>query len=132
MVGLRLLDWVVPQVFSTDPLVRENLRQLMPHLAWSQILVSLTLVTEGLAAGARQFRTLAIGTTLATMLSVYVTTRQTTIAGIWAFGVSSLFMGRFITACFAILQRPASANKKGATTRTPTAPSATSTCTEGG
>jgi Na+-driven multidrug efflux pump len=102
MVGLRLLDYIVPQFFSSDLIVRENLRQLMPHLAWSQVLVSLTLVTEGLAAGANQFRTLALGTTLATLLSVYITTRQTSIAGIWAYGISSLFVGRFITACIAI------------------------------
>jgi Na+-driven multidrug efflux pump len=102
MIGLRLLDYIVPQFFSSDIIVRENLRQLMPHLAWSQVLVSLTLVTEGLAAGANQFRTLALGTTLATLLSVYITTRQTSIAGIWAYGISSLFVGRFITACIAI------------------------------
>lgn len=104
MIGLRLLDWVVPQAFSTDEIVRQNLHQLMPHLAWSQVLVSLTLVTEGLAAGANQFRTLAVGTTLATIVSIYTTTRQTSIAGIWAFGITSLFVGRFLTACVAVVR----------------------------
>lgn len=91
----------IPSIFTTDAAVLQNLRALMPHLAWTQIIVSLTLVAEGLAAGANQFRTLAAGTTVATIVSVLAMGKQRSIAGIWGLGIGSLFCGRFLTATFA-------------------------------
>jgi putative MATE family efflux protein len=41
----------LPGVFTTDAAVRFHLHSLMPQLAWQQLLVSLTLVTESLAIG---------------------------------------------------------------------------------
>ena len=62
----------------------------MPHLAWQQILVSLTLVVESLAVGAVQFRILAAGTTVSTLVAVWQLSKQTTVEGIWSIGIVSL------------------------------------------
>ena len=97
------IDIVVPQLFTKDVVIQQHLHQIMPCLAWQQILVSLTLVTESLAVGATQFRTLAIGTTLSTILSVWQISKQTTVEGIWSFGIVSLFVGRLLTAAFGCL-----------------------------
>jgi hypothetical protein len=75
----------------------------MPPLAFQQLLVSLTLVTESLAIGASQFSTLAAGTTVATIASVYQLSRQTTVEGIWNVGIVTLFAGRLVTACGAVI-----------------------------
>ncbi len=94
------IDIAVPQLFTNDIVIQRHLHQIMPCLAWQQILVSLTLVLEGLAVGATQFRTLAIGTALSTIFSVWQISKQTTIEGIWSFGIVSLFFGRLLTAAF--------------------------------
>jgi putative MATE family efflux protein len=92
------IDLVVPQLFTRDPVIQGHLHQIMPHLAWQQILVSLTLVTESLAVGAIQFRTLAIGTALSTVAAIWQISKQTTVEGIWSYGIVSLFAGRLLTA----------------------------------
>jgi putative MATE family efflux protein len=92
------IDILVPQLFTKDIVIQRHLHKIMPCLAWQQILVSLTLVTESLAVGVTQFRTLAIGTALSTMLSVWQISKQTTVEGIWSFGIVSLFVGRLLTA----------------------------------
>ena len=94
------IDIAVPQLFTNDIVIQRHLHQIMPCLAWQQILVSLTLVTESLAVGATQFRTLAIGTALSTIFSVWQISKQTTVEGIWSFGIVSLFFGRLVTAVF--------------------------------
>lgn len=97
------IDIAVPQLFTKDIVIQRHLHQIMPCLAWQQILVSLTLVTESLAVGATQFRTLAIGTVLSTILSAWQISKQTTVEGIWSFGIVSLFAGRLLTAAFGCL-----------------------------
>jgi putative MATE family efflux protein len=97
------IDFAVPQLFTKDPIIQKHLHSIMPALAWQQILVSLTLVTESLAVGATQFRTLAIGTFFSTLVAGWQISRQTTVEGIWSFGIVSLFAGRLVTAslgCF--------------------------------
>lgn len=94
------IDIAVPQLFTKDMVIQRHLHQIMPCLAWQQILVSLTLVAESLAVGMTQFRTLAIGTALSTILSVWQISMQTTVEGIWSFGIVSLFVGRLLTAAF--------------------------------
>jgi Na+-driven multidrug efflux pump len=103
MLIVDALDLFVPNVFTTDPMVRKHLHTLMPPLAFQQLLVSLTLVTESLAIGASQFSTLAVGTALAMMASVYQLSRQTTVEGIWNVGIVTLFAGRLVTACGAVI-----------------------------
>mmetsp|Transcript_11754 Transcript_11754/g.32405 ORF Transcript_11754/g.32405 Transcript_11754/m.32405 type:complete len:156 (-) Transcript_11754:303-770(-) len=95
---LLSLSSVLPKLFTTDLAIRANLVALMPHLAWQQLLVSITLVAESLAVGGKQFRLLAAGTTVATILSAYQIRSATTIVGIWARGINTLFAGRCITA----------------------------------
>jgi putative MATE family efflux protein len=97
------IDLAVPQLFTNDPVIQGHLHRIMPHLAWQQILVSLTLVVESLAVGAIQFRTLAIGTALSTIAAVWQISRQTTVEGIWSFGIVSLFAGRLLTASLACM-----------------------------
>jgi putative MATE family efflux protein len=97
------IDLAVPQLFTSDPVIQGHLHRIMPHLAWQQILVSLTLVVESLAVGAIQFRTLAIGTALSTIAAVWQISRQTTVEGIWSFGIVSLFAGRLLTASLACM-----------------------------
>jgi len=98
MLILDAANLVVPQVFTTDPLIRTHLKNIMPALAWQQLLVSATLLVEGLAVGMNQFRILAVGTAFSTILAVYQIGKQTTVEGIWSFGIVSLFVGRLLTA----------------------------------
>ena len=95
------LDFVLPQLFTPDPLIQQHLHNLMPHLAWQQVLVSLTLVLESLAVGCQQFQSLAVGTALATLASVYQLSKQTTVEGIWGVGIVTLFGGRLLFAVVA-------------------------------
>jgi MATE family multidrug resistance protein len=89
---------VLPTMFTSDPIIRGHLHSLMPHLAWQQLLVSLTLVTESLAIGGNQFKILAVGTTISTFLAVWQLRHATTIVTIWSKGIVTLFVGRLITA----------------------------------
>lgn len=98
MVIVDGIDLIVPQLFTRDPVIQKHLHHIMPHLAWQQILVSLTLVVESLAVGANQFRILAAGTSLSTLLAVWQISKQTTVEGIWSIGIVSLFVGRLLTA----------------------------------
>jgi MATE family multidrug resistance protein len=100
-IAVDAINLLVPQLFTKDPLIQQHLHKLMPHLAWQQILVSLTLVVEGLAMGANQFRILASGTALSTMVAIWKISQQTSIEGIWELGIVSLFVGRLATAIFA-------------------------------
>lgn len=102
-LAVDAINLLVPQLFTKDPLIQQHLHKLMPHLAWQQILVSLTLVVEGLAMGANQFRILASGTALSTIVAIWQISQQTSIEGIWELGIVSLFVGRLATACFACL-----------------------------
>jgi putative MATE family efflux protein len=95
------LDWVLPGLFTPDRTVQAHLHRLVPYLAAQQVLVSLTLVWESLAVGAQEFRSLAVGTTLATVASVYQLRQQTTVEGIWKVGIVTLFAGRLLTAAVA-------------------------------
>jgi putative MATE family efflux protein len=92
------IDFVAPQLFTKDPVIQEHLHKLIPHLAWQQILVSLTLMVESLAVGANQFRTLAVGTAVSTLVAVYAISQQATVEGIWSYGIVALFVGRLLTA----------------------------------
>jgi MATE family multidrug resistance protein len=108
MIVIDGIDIVVPRLFTNDVVIQQHLHKIMPCLAWQQILVSLTLVTESLAVGVTQFRTLAIGTALSTILSTWQISKQTTVEGIWSFGIVSLFVGRLFTAtlgCVMALRR---------------------------
>jgi len=95
------IGWLVPSLFTPDPMVQGHLHHIMKPLALTQLIVSLTLVAESLAIGANQFRTLAGGTTLATVLAVKMISMQKTVAGIWQNGIITLFVGRFATALLA-------------------------------
>lgn len=104
MILVDGLDWIVPRVFTTDAVVRQHLHTLMAPLALQQVLVSLTLMTESLAIGATQFSTLAVGTAIATMASMWQLSRQTTVEGIWNVGIVTLFAGRLVTAVIAVVR----------------------------
>ncbi|GKZ00241.1 hypothetical protein MPSEU_000977000 [Mayamaea pseudoterrestris] len=96
------LDLLVPRLFTSDKAIQAHLHHVMPHLAWQQVIVSLTLVIESLAAGANQFSILAIGTTFSTVLALWQMSRQASIDGIWFLGIGTLFVGRLLTACVAV------------------------------
>ena len=95
---------LVPTVMSADAAVQYNLRQLLPTLALQQLLVSCTLMTEALATAAQQFSFLAVGTVLATALSIWRLQGPTTVTGLWKNGITMLFVGRWATATFALLR----------------------------
>ena len=94
VVSPYLPGWFVPD----DAIVRGHLHRLLPHVAGQQLLVSLTLVLESLAVGGKQFRTLAVGTALSTVLSVFQIRSATTVVGVWSRGIVGLFAGRLVTA----------------------------------
>mmetsp|Transcript_13593 Transcript_13593/g.38938 ORF Transcript_13593/g.38938 Transcript_13593/m.38938 type:complete len:550 (+) Transcript_13593:49-1698(+) len=98
---LLSLSPVLPTAFTTDLSVRKNLVALMPHLAWQQLLISCTLVAESLAVGGKQFRLLAIGTSIATVLAAWQIHASNTIVSIWSRGIVTLFAGRLVTALVA-------------------------------
>ena len=104
MLILDGLDWIVPRLFTSDAVIQGHLHKVMPHLATQQVLVSATLVMESLAAGANQFGLLAMGTTISTIASVWQLRRQTSVDGIWSIGISTLFVGRFLTAIVACVR----------------------------
>ena len=76
----------------------------MPHLAWQQLLVSLTLVTEALAIGGNQFQLLAFGTTISTVLAMGQLQAATTVVDIWRKGIVALFAGRLVTALLGVFR----------------------------
>jgi putative MATE family efflux protein len=94
LVTPYLPGWFVPD----DAIVRGHLTRLLPHVAGQQLLVSLTLVLESLAVGGKQFKTLAAGTALSTILSVTQIQSATTVVGVWSKGIVGLFVGRLLTA----------------------------------
>lgn len=93
--------YVVPHVFTSDRTIRAHLISLMPTLAWQQILVSLTLVVEALAVGGQQFQIMALGTTISTVLAINKLRQATDIVSIWSRGITTLFLGRLLTAVIA-------------------------------
>lgn len=93
----------VISLFTKDVAIKTWLVQLMPILAGQQVLISLTLVAEGLAVGGSQFSKLAIGTTLSTIAAFLTIRSCTSILDIWSKGIVMLFIGRLITALFGIL-----------------------------
>ena len=95
-----LPGWFVPD----DPIVRGHLKRLLPHVAGQQLLVSLTLILESLAVGGKQFRLLAIGTTLSTVLSISQIRSASTVVGVWSRGIVGLFVGRMVTAAIGTLR----------------------------
>lgn len=96
------IDWIIPSMFTPDPAVQAHLHQVMPVLALQQVLVSLTLVMESLAAGANQFTLLAVGTTASALAALWQLNRQTSVEGIWMWGIGTLFVGRCATAVVAL------------------------------
>jgi Na+-driven multidrug efflux pump len=104
LVSMLVVDGLalwIPGVFTPDPIIQGHLLKLMPCLAWQQVLVSLTLVVESLAVGANQFQTLALGTTAATVVSIWQLFQQTSVEGIWNSGIVTLFAGRLATGIYA-------------------------------
>lgn len=94
LVTPYLPGWFVPD----DAVVRGQLQQLLPHVAGQQLLVSLTLILESLAVGGKQFRTLAVGTALSTIVSASQIRSSKTVVGVWSRGIVGLFAGRLLTA----------------------------------
>lgn len=101
MLFLDGVDLLVPALFTKDAQIQRHLHKLMPKLALTQLIVSLTLVMESLAVGGNQFKPLAVGTTLATFASIWQISLQTSVEGIWGAGIMALFAGRLLTACLA-------------------------------
>ena len=101
-LAVRFLGYIVSITFTPDVEIQITLRQLMPILAWQQILVSTTLIVESLAVGASQFKVLALGTTISAMASVWQLSQCKTVQGIWSTGIVTLFAGRLLTAAMAL------------------------------
>jgi len=97
-----ILAPLVPATMGTDKMVQYHLQQLLPTLALQQILVSCTMVTEALAAATQQFTFLAVGTVLATVLSIWQLQTPTSVTGLWNKGIVTLFLGRWVTASLAL------------------------------
>ena len=100
---LYLLRGFVPTVFSKDPLVLEQLQRLMPVLAAFQPLVSVTLVLESLVVGGNCFTLLAVGTALATVVSMAILKKAKSVVSLWMYGLTGLFIGRLFTAVIGVV-----------------------------
>jgi Na+-driven multidrug efflux pump len=100
--AILLAGNAVPRIFTPDPVIRAHLVQLMPHLAFQQILVSVTLVMESLVIGANEFNLLAIGTSISTLFALRELQQATTVVGIWSRGIVMLFAGRLLTAVIGV------------------------------
>jgi putative MATE family efflux protein len=101
LLVLDAIDLSVLRFLTPDVAIQKMLHLVLPHLAWQQILVSLTLVIESLAAGANEFSFLAVGTTISTIIAMWQLSQQTSVDGIWMFGIGALFAGRLLTASLA-------------------------------
>jgi putative MATE family efflux protein len=112
MLVLDGIDLLVPRLFTPDKVIQAYLHKLMGPLALQQVLVSLTLVLESLAIGASQFRILGVGSVLSTIASVLVISKQTSVQGIWAFGVTTLFVVRLLMAGIALVRAGAKMRSK--------------------
>jgi MATE family multidrug resistance protein len=110
--ALLLASPFIPKMFTPDLAIRHHLISLMPHLAWQQLLVSLTLVTESLAIGGNQFQLLAFGTTVSTVLAMAQLQQATTVVDIWRKGIVTLFAGRLATALIGTFRVVRSQHKK--------------------
>ena len=97
------LGQFAPSVFTTDPTIRLHLKEIIPYLAWQQILISLTLTFESLAIGASQFNLIAVGTAISTVVAIKILAGARTVVDIWSGGIVALFVGRLITACVGVL-----------------------------
>ncbi|KAG7362188.1 MATE efflux family protein [Nitzschia inconspicua] len=114
--ALLLASPILPKMFTPDLTIRGHLTSLMPHLAWQQLLVSLTLVTEALAIGGNQFQLLAFGTTVSTILAMFQLQQATTVVDIWSRGIVTLFVGRLVTALIGTIRVMRDQRRKEKTT----------------
>lgn len=101
--AILLASPYLPKLFTADAAIQGHLAALMPQLAWQQLLVSLTLVSEALAIGGNQFQLLAVGTTFSTIVAMGQLKEATTVVDIWSRGIVSLFAGRLLTALIGIV-----------------------------
>ncbi len=90
-------------VFSKDSQVLEKLQLLMPILIAFQPLVSATLVLESIVVGGNCFFLLALGTFVATVGSMAILRKAENVVNLWMYGLTSLFIGRLITAIIGVL-----------------------------
>ena len=97
------LGQFAPSIFTTDPSILSHLKDIIPILAWQQILISLTLVTESLAIGASKFNLIAVGTAISTLIAINILAGAKSVVDIWSGGIIALFVGRLITACIGVL-----------------------------
>jgi Na+-driven multidrug efflux pump len=112
MLILFALGPFVPAVFTSDLAIRHHVSRLMPHMAIQQVLISLTLVVEALAAGGQQFSLLAWGTLASTVLSVQQIQISGSVEEIWFRGINLLFCGRLATALLGVLRINTSFGRK--------------------
>lgn len=92
----------VPGVFTQDPGVQQLLLKCLPHIAFQQVLVSLTLILEGLAIGGNQFRFMAAGTAASTAVGIHRLLAATDVVGIWASAVNTFFGCRLLNAILGV------------------------------
>ena len=99
---IYILRGLAPAVFSRDVQVTEQLQLLMPVLTAFQPLVSATLVLESLVVGGKCFSLLAVGTCVATVISMAIMRGATSVVDIWRYGLTSLFVIRLMTAIIGV------------------------------
>ncbi len=92
----------VPGVFTQDVEIQKLLLQCLPHLAFQQILVSVVLILKGLAIGGNQFRYMATGTAVSTVVGVYQLTRATNVVDIWSLAVTTFFGCRLVNSLIGV------------------------------
>ena len=96
-LAILLLRQAAPGFILThDPVVRQNLLKLLPHIATQMALVSVTLVAEALAIGGGRFKWLAGGTTVSSIIAIIKLRAATDLVDIWN-GVSSINEWLYIT-----------------------------------
>ncbi|KAL7536674.1 hypothetical protein ACHAXR_009765, partial [Thalassiosira sp. AJA248-18] len=103
-LAVLLLRQTAPSFILThDPIVRQNLLTLLPHIAAQMALVSVTLVAEALAIGGGRFKWLAGGTTVSSVIAIVKLRGAVDLVGVWKGGIVALFLGRLATALLAVM-----------------------------
>lgn len=103
-LSILLLRHSAPSfILTQDPVVRQNLLTLLPHVAAQMTLVSVTLVMEALAIGGGRFKWLAGGTTVSSVIAMVKLRGAVDLVGIWSGGIVALFLGRLATALLAVM-----------------------------
>lgn len=104
-IFMLAIPTVIPsffKLFTNDANILPLLEKLIPVLGWQQLLVSLSLVFEGVISGAKNFFFLSVCTNLSAAVAAAFLAKANNINQIWMYGISGFFLLRFFTSAIGI------------------------------